>query len=191
VSSQTATILVTDLVGSTDLRSRLGEEAADQLHRLHDRMLRDAVQSHGGRVIKGLGDGVLASFAGAAEAVAAAVSVQQAVDFHSRRHPDQALVVRIGVSAGDVTVEEDGDHVGTPVVEAARLCASARGGQILAAEIVRGLARGRGGHHFTAVGDLELKGLPEPVPAVEIGWQGRRALLMGGQPGVGNTRLSA
>jgi len=174
VPSQTATILITDLVGSTDVRSRLGEEAADRLHRLHERLLRDAVEAHGGVVVKGLGDGVLASFSGAADAVAAAVAIQQAADFHSRRHPDQALVVRAGVSAGDVTVEEDGDHVGTPVIEAARLCAAAAGGQILAADLVRALTRGRGGHRFSAVGDLELKGLAEPVTAVEVGWEADR-----------------
>jgi class 3 adenylate cyclase len=170
----TATIVVTDLVGSTELRTRLGEEAADRLHRLHDRLLRDAVEAHGGVVVKGLGDGILASFAGAAEAVAAAVAVQQAADFHSRRHPDHALMIRVGLSAGDVTVEDDGDRVGTPVIEAARLCAAARGGQILAADLVRALARGRGGHRFSAVGDLELKGLAEPVATLEIGWEETR-----------------
>jgi class 3 adenylate cyclase len=170
----TATIVVTDLVGSTQLRTRLGEEAADRLHRLHDRLLRDAVEAHGGTVVKGLGDGILASFTGAAEAVSCAVAVQQAADFNSRRHPDQPLVLRVGLSAGDVTVEDDGDRVGTPVIEAARLCAAARGGQILAADLVRALTRGRGGHRFTGGGDLDLKGLAEPVATVEIGWEESR-----------------
>ncbi len=170
----TATILMTDLVGSTQLRSRLGEEAADHLHRLHDRLLREAVEHHGGVVVKGLGDGVLATFTGARDAVAAAVAIQQAADVHTRRHPEQSLVVRVGLSAGDVTVEDDGDHVGTPVIEASRLCAAARGGQILAADIVRALTRGRGGHTFTAAGELDLKGLPEPVATVAIGWEQTR-----------------
>jgi len=174
VSSQTATILVTDLVGSTEMRARLGEEEGDRLHRLHDRLLYDAVESHGGVVVKGLGDGILASFTGATEAVAAAVAIQQAADFHTRRHPDQALVLRVGLSAGDVTVQEDGDRVGTPVIEAARLCAAASGGQILAAEIVRALSRGRGSHQFSFIGELELKGLVEPVAALAIGWQAGR-----------------
>jgi class 3 adenylate cyclase/tetratricopeptide (TPR) repeat protein len=167
----TATILVTDLVGSTELRARLGEEAADQLHRLHDRLLRDAVEAHGGVAVKGLGDGILGSFTGAAEAVACAIAIQQAADSHTRRHPDQALIVRVGLSVGDVTIEEDGDRIGTPVVEASRLCAAARGGQILAAELVRALTRGRGGHEFSVVGELDLKGLPEPVATVEITWE--------------------
>jgi class 3 adenylate cyclase len=167
----TATILVTDLVGSTELRARLGEDAADRLHRLHDRFLHDAVETRGGVVVKGLGDGILASFSGAAEAVVSAIAVQQAADSHTRRHPDQALVIRVGLSAGDVTVEEDGDRVGTPVIEAARLCATARGGQILAADLVRALIRGRGGHEFTSVGEIQLKGFPDPVATVEIAWE--------------------
>lgn len=68
VSSQTATILVTDLVGSTELRVALGEERAEALRRIHDQLLTDAVAAHGGEVVKGLGDGVLALFAGAAGA---------------------------------------------------------------------------------------------------------------------------
>jgi class 3 adenylate cyclase len=171
VPSQLATILVTDLVGSTDLRSRLGEDAADRLHRLHERLLRDVVEGHNGLVVKGLGDGVLASFAGAADAVAAAVAAQQAIESHSKRNPDERLVLRVGLSAGDVTVEEDGDRIGTPVIEAARICAAAAGGQILAAELVTLLTRGRGGFRYLPVGELELKGLPEPVAVVEVPWE--------------------
>ena len=60
---------------------------------------------------------------------------------------------------------------GVPVVEASRLCAAADGGEILAAELVRALARGRGGFVFEPMGDLELKGLPEPVPAGRVIWE--------------------
>ena len=56
-------------------------------------------------------------------------------------------------------------------MEAARLCAAAIGGQILVADLVRVLARGRGGHSFTSSGERELKGLPEPVPVAVVGWE--------------------
>jgi tetratricopeptide (TPR) repeat protein len=121
-------------------------------------------------VVKNLGDGILAMFDSASDAVSAAVAVQQAAYAHARAHPDQPLDIRIGLSGGDVTVE-DGDCFGTPVIEASRLCAAATGGQILAAELVRLLARGRGGHVFTAGGERELKGLPEPVPVAIVGWE--------------------
>jgi hypothetical protein len=79
------------------------------------------------------------------------------------------LSIRIGVSAGEAT-RENGDLYGPPVVEAARLCAAAAPGQILVSEVVRLLARGKG-HTFTAVGELTLKGLPEPVAACEVKWE--------------------
>ncbi|MGH9021568.1 MAG: ATP-binding protein, partial [Acidimicrobiia bacterium] len=85
-------------------------------------------------------------------------------------------MVRIGISAGDVTLE-DGDCFGTPVIEAARLCTEAAGGQILVTEVVRLLAGSGGGHEFVAVGALVLKGLPAPVPANEVTWEPLPALV--------------
>ena len=164
----TAIVLFTDLVGSTELRSRLGEDAADALREQHDVMLIGAIEASRGTVVKNLGDGIMATFAGASDAVSAAVATQQAIDRHNRSSPT-ALGVRIGISAGDVVFEKD-DCFGTPVIEAARLCAAANGGQILASEIVRWMARS-GGSTFTPVGSLELKGLSEPVPTVEVGWE--------------------
>ena len=166
----TRSVLFTDLVGSTELRVRLGEEAADALRRTHDALLTDAITRHGGSVVKGLGDGVMATFESAADGVAAAVAVQQAADAHGRRQPGEAIGVRVGLSVGDVATEE-GDVFGVPVVEAARLCAAATGGEILAAELVRALARGRGGFAFEPMGDLDLKGLAEAVPACRVLWE--------------------
>ena len=177
MSAHLATVVVTDLVSSTKLRAALGEEAADQLHRLHARMLREVAEANGGTVVKGLGDGVLARFGGAADALAAAVAMQQAADCQGRGDGDTPLVLRIGLSAGDVAVEEDGDLLGTPVIEAARLCGAARGGQILAAALVPQLAHGRGGVACDPVGELELKGIPVPVAAVEVRWSATRALV--------------
>ena len=166
-----AVVLVTDLVGSTELRSRVGEETAEELRRKHDRLLAQAVEANSGRVVKGLGDGIMAIFAGASDAVAAAVAIQQAVDRLNRSAKAPVpLAVRVGLSAGDVVFEDDDVH-GTPVIEAARLSAAASGGHILAADVVRVLASSSGAHQYTSVGPLELKGLAQAVPAVEIGWE--------------------
>jgi class 3 adenylate cyclase/tetratricopeptide (TPR) repeat protein len=158
----TRSVLFTDLVSSTRLRVELGEEGADALRRTHDALLRDAVIACNGAVVKGLGDGIMATFESAADAVAAAVAIQQAV--HTQR-----FEVRVGVSIGDVS-SEGGDVFGVPVVEASRLCDVAVAGEILAAELVRALARGRGGFAFEPMGDLALKGLPEPVTACRVLW---------------------
>lgn len=174
----TATVLFTDLVGSTSQRARIGEEAADRLRNAHDVFVRGAIESNRGTVVKHTGDGVMATFSAAVDAVAAGVAIQQAVDVHNRRGETDRIVVRIGISVGDVTFEGD-DCFGLPVVEAQRLEAAADGGQILCAEIVRHLARGRGGHEFVTHGDLELKGIPGTVPTAEVRWEPLAAVATG------------
>jgi tetratricopeptide (TPR) repeat protein len=162
-------VLFTDLVGSTALRQAVGDDAADELRRSHDRVLRDAIAAHGGREVKGTGDGLMIVFDSAVEAVAAAEAMQRGVERLTRRAP-APVSIRVGLSAGDVVWEGD-DCFGTPVVEARRLCDSAEGAQILVADVVRVLAGSRGGHDFRPVGALELKGLTAPVPAAEVAWQ--------------------
>src|SRR5438132_12208557 len=92
-----AAVLFTDLVGSTQLLSDLGEAAFDRLRRDHFAELRTAVAGAGGDEIKTLGDGILAVFGSAAEAVAAAVAAQQAVERHGRRAGIPPLL-RVGLA---------------------------------------------------------------------------------------------
>ena len=165
----TATVMFTDLVDSTGIRVRLGEEESERLRRRHDRLVRAAVVAHSGRVAKHTGDGVMAVFDGAADAMSAAVAIQQDIDADNRQGTTEALRVRIGISAGDVTVDGD-DCFGLPVVEAQRLEAAAQPAQILVSSLVSALARGRGGHELRGVGTLELKGLDAPVEAQEVMW---------------------
>ena len=168
--STTATILFTDMVGSTALRVRLGEERADELRRVHDDLLTTRIEANCGQVLKGQGDGVVAAFPAASDGVRAAVEMQQAVADHNRR-PDALaeLAIRIGLSVGDVSWEA-GDCLGVPVDEAARLEAAAEGGQILCTDFVRLMARGRGGHDFVSLGSLDLPGRPDPLPFCEVRW---------------------
>jgi class 3 adenylate cyclase/tetratricopeptide (TPR) repeat protein len=166
----TATVVFTDLVGAAVLRADLGEERADQLRRVHDRILRARVQAAGGQVLKNQGEGIVAAFGSASDALNATVRVQQAVTrYNSRPDALAELSLRIGVSTGDVSWEGD-DCFGTPMVEAARLMAMADPGQILCSDFVRMMARGRGGHEFSELGFLELKGLPEPLATCALQW---------------------
>ena len=167
--AQTATILITDLSGSTETRVKLGEERAEDLRRAHDSLLTEQASAHGGNVIKGTGDGLIVAFAGTAEALNAAVAMQQALTAYARRE-GITLPIRVGVSAGDVTFE-NGDCFGTPVIEAARLCALAEGGEILVADLVRLLARGRFDAELEARGSTTLKGLPEPIDVWAVPWE--------------------
>ena len=168
-SSVTATFVFTDLVDSTATAARLGPEAAEDLRQTHFRLLRGAVVASGGTEVKNLGDGLMLMFSSPSRALACATGMQQAIEHHNRSgtHP---LAVRIGVSTGEA-VEDDEDYFGDPVVEAARLCAAAAGGQILAADLVRLMVGRHATQTFVSVGPLELKGLPEPVDTVEVLWE--------------------
>ena len=168
-SVETVTILITDLVGSTGLESRIGPGAADELRGEHFSLLRAAIEESGGREVKNTGDGLMAAFESASAAVGCAVSMQQRLERRNRSAEEQ-LLIKVGISLGDATAA-DGDYFGMPVIEAARLCDRASGGQILVKEIVAHLAGGRAGDAFKPVGALELKGLPEPLATVEVAWE--------------------
>ncbi len=163
------TILFTDLVGSTELLGRLGEDRADELRRAHFAMLRAAISAHGGEEVKNIGDSVMVAFTSPAKAIACAVEMQQRIHKHERSG-GPPLAIRIGVNAGEAT-EEDDDYFGTPVVIARRLCDTAGGGQILTSDVVRALVGSRGGFIFKDLGALALKGIENPVPACEIAWE--------------------
>ena len=119
-------ILFTDLVGSTELAADVGDVVADELRRSHFVDLREAIAATGGTEVKTIGDAIMVSYRGAADALAGAVAMQRAVERRNRQLDGRRLTMRVGVSAGDATFE-DGDWFGTPVVEAARLCGEADG----------------------------------------------------------------
>jgi class 3 adenylate cyclase/tetratricopeptide (TPR) repeat protein len=168
--ASTCTVLFSDVVGSTDLLARIGDGEFDALRRELAAVSAGAVEDHDGRVVKGLGDGVMAVFGSAVDALGAAVAIQRAVTRIGRRRPEHRIEVRVGLSAGDVAVEGDDVH-GTPVVEAARLCAATEGGQVLCTDVVGVLARGRRGElDLRAAGTYELRGLPEPVAVLQVHW---------------------
>jgi class 3 adenylate cyclase/tetratricopeptide (TPR) repeat protein len=170
VTAGLITILFTDLVGSTELASQLGDAAADELRREHFASLREAVAATSGTEVKTIGDALMVSYAGAADALAGAVAMQRAVDRHNRRIEGRRLQMRVGISVGDATFE-DGDWFGTPVVEASRLCAAATADQILVSDLVRALAGSRTEYDVLALGSRELKGLPAPLEVCEVEWR--------------------
>jgi len=167
-SVELATVLLTDLVGSTRLATSVGPVRADQLRESHFELLREATASSGGREVKNTGDGLMVAFSSASAAVECAVAMQQLFE-RRYRDAEQALHVRIGLGAGESTVK-DGDYFGMPTVEAARLCDQAPVDGILASAAVKMLAGRCQGVEFSSVGELELKGFPDPVEAFSVAW---------------------
>ena len=134
----TVTVLFTDLVASTALTASLDRDEADRVRQRHFAVLRQPLAIHEGTEVKNLGDGLMVVFDRSSAALACAEAMQQAVET-ARRDDPVPLDIRIGISVGEATLEDD-DYFGDPVVEAARLCAAADGGQILVADVVRALA---------------------------------------------------
>ncbi|HEY8766096.1 MAG TPA: AAA family ATPase, partial [Dehalococcoidia bacterium] len=214
------TIMFTDLVGSTALADRLGDEAARALLRAHDRILREQFERFDGKVVKGTGDGFLVAFASPRQGVECAVEVQRALSAQHAEGRYPELQVRIGLHTGE-PMAEGGDLLGSDVNLAARIEAEAAGGQVLVSELTRQLARRNPGLEFAALGERMLKGFAEPVNLFEVRWpedDGARPLLtrfvgrveergalqqrleaairgqgslvlVGGEPGIGKTRL--
>jgi len=158
-------VLFTDLVGHTEMMSRLGDERGRAVLREHERITREVLKANGGTEVKTMGDGFMASFGSVTKAVECAVALQRA--FTERE--GEPLNVRVGLNAGE-PIEEDGDLFGATVILASRIAAKANGGEILVADTVRGLCSGKG-FLFADRGEFVAKGFEEPVRAYEVSWR--------------------
>jgi len=166
------TILFTDIVGSTALTRRLGDERARTVLRDHERIVREALAAHGGSEVKATGDGFMASFGSARKALECAIAVQKGFEEQNTGGGSRnglPVRVRIGLNAGE-PVAEDGDLFGTVVNLAARIAGQAEGGEILASNVVRELAAGKG-FGFSDRGEQVLRGFEDPVHVYAVDWR--------------------
>jgi class 3 adenylate cyclase len=144
------TVVFTDVVGSTEMLDRLGDETAHAVRRRHFELLRRTIRDHGGREVKSLGDGLMVVFDSPPVAAACGVAMQRAV-----AACDDRLQLRVGIATGE-TVCEDGDYFGRPVVVARRRCDVADAGDVLLSDPLHEA----GGEQLAP---MSLKGLSEPV----------------------------
>jgi class 3 adenylate cyclase len=149
-----ATVVFTDIVGSTDRAATLGDRRWRELLERHERLADREVGRHRGRVVKSIGDGMLASFDGPARAVRAGIALRDAAQ------AALDLDLRVGVHTGECEVMGD-DLGGIGVHIAARVQASADPGQVLVSNTVKDLVVGSG-LRFDDRGEHELKGVPGP-----------------------------
>ncbi len=161
-------ILFTDMVDSTGLTQQLGDRGVMKLLRQHDAVVRSALAQFGGSEVKHTGDGIMAAFTSASQAVGAAIQVQRAL--HEGNADGQSRVrVRIGVAAGEPVTEQD-DLFGAAVQQAARLCACAQPDCIVVSSGVQDLCRGKG-ISFADAGAIVVKGFAEPIAHFEVDWR--------------------
>jgi len=162
------TVLFTDIVESTSLTQKLGDEEAMEVLQVHDRIVRDALAALKGREVKHTGDGIMASFVSAAAAVRCAAQIQRELAQRAREQNKHPIKVRIGGAAGE-PVERDNDIFGSTVQLAARLCSHAEPEQIVVSSVVADLCIGKG-LVFRALGEVPLKGFDRPIPAHAVEW---------------------
>lgn len=154
-------IMFTDIVGSTQMTHERGDYGAQEVVRIHNGIVRSALAAHHGREVKHTGDGIMASFQIAANAIRAAQEILDALRRHNAEEDNLPVNIRIGLNAGEAVEEED-DFFGTTVQIAARVCDKAGTGEVFVTESVRDLSLGQG-IHFEDAGAYEMKGVPEPM----------------------------
>jgi len=165
-----AALIRTDVVGSTPVALRLGDDEAGDLMSRHLRVLQRVVDAHSGHLVKLLGDGLLAAFDAASTAVRAGQDMQASIHRHNLTLDNAAPVhIRVGVSVGDVTWMGD-EIAGRIGIEVERLQAIAEADQIVCSRTVVELTGGRFDRQVRSLGPRALKGYATPVEVFEVLW---------------------
>ncbi len=159
------TIVFTDIVGSTEVHDQFGDDVAMDLLQRHNSVVRSALDSHDGREVKHTGDGIMASFRKATDALQAAIDMQRGF---AEDLGDPALDVRIGVNAGE-PIEEGSQLFGLTVNLARRFCDDTDPRTIMTSRALQGLTMGKG-FEFVDLGERQFKGVSDPVPVCLVTW---------------------
>jgi class 3 adenylate cyclase len=165
-----AIVVFSDLVDSTALLARLGDDRMEGIRRAHVNDVTHIVDAAGGRVVKTLGDGAMASFESALGALRAAAGIQASVERLDAARGGLGIAARVGVAAGEPISHEDDLH-GMAVVISSRLCSAAASGEVLVQDLVAALVASRDGVALEEARSYELKGVPAPVRASSLCWR--------------------
>ena len=165
VERRLAAILAADVAGYSGLMHHDEEVTHAKLTKLLAEVVEPAITDHGGRIVKNTGDGFLAEFPSAVQAVRAAVQFQTRVkELTTADAEDRRITFRVGVNIGDVIVEPN-DIFGDGVNIAARLESIAEPGGICISSSAYDYVRGKVGIEFVDMGEQHLKNIARPVRA--------------------------
>ena len=158
----TLTILATDIVGSTSLAERMGDQRWLTVLQAHNAAVREQISRHHGTEIKQSGDGFIATFRSSRDAVRTAVAIRRSVGSLDEPSLETPLTLRIGVHAGEL--EHDGaDVYGVNVSTACRIAGAAAPGEILVSGVVRELADSTSDLTFGESREVVLAGRSYPL----------------------------
>lgn len=166
-----STVVFADISGSTSLYETLGNERATEAVTQVTQWIGESIESHGGRVVKKLGDGVLAIFGDASTAVSAmSTLLRQHKDRLTRWPLPLRMDIRVGVATGEV-VDVGGDCYGDAVNVASRLCERAGPAEIWATETAVLLAGAAPDVWYRKLGLMELRGKAESLMLYQVEWR--------------------
>jgi len=189
----TVTVLSTDVVGSTLLNQRLGDEAATAVERDLAALAQEQVDKQRGVVIKDTGDGLMVAFQSARRAVACAQEIQRAIARRNRSQTDSAVQLRVGLHTGEVLTQDGALH-GETLIIAKRVETLAPVGGIYASDTLHGVL-GTARCELVDRGEFALKGIDAPWRLWEVPWAdaGASSVLSGTErtPYVGRVRERA
>ena len=163
----TATLVFTDIEASTSTAASVGDTMWADLIEWHDNIIAETVASHGGTLIKALGDGALISFTSAHAAAMTAIDIQRRISADDAPVP---IAIRIGIHSGDV-VRAEGDVLGTTVNTAARVTSAAQGGEIVTSTVVYGMLADSPEFVFGASRQVTLRGLDRIHEVFPLTWR--------------------
>lgn len=164
-------VLFSDVVGSTRLYERMGDQRARDLVSTCIEVMREATEEHGGTVVKTIGDEVMATFPGADQALNAAAQMQKTIKGHSGLRVDgQPVAIRIGCHFGPVMTESH-DIFGVTVHTANRMTSQAKAGQVIITEATVTRLSPQWRSACRLIDNAPIKGQGTEVPLYEVLWQ--------------------
>lgn len=166
-SEGTVTLVFTDIENSTMLADSVGDRHWTDVIAWHDALIRESADLYGGTVVKSLGDGAMLVFSSVRAAARSAVEIQRRI---AADDGPMTIRVRIGIHAGDV-MQTEGDVLGHTVNKAARIAASAGGGQIMTSSVVHALLEASPEFEFGEEREAALKGLEGIHRIIPLEWQ--------------------
>ena len=161
-------VLFSDIRGFSSYTARQGDRAAYRLSKLHEALLKETIEEHGGIIIKIMGDGIMAAFPKLQQGIQAAARIQQQIRSRNKQSPQDPIDVGIGLACG-TPIMTDVDLIGHSVNLAQRLSSLAKGRQILVTEQVKDSTGLPEELHYLSLGERELKGL-ESERIYEVAW---------------------
>ena len=164
------TVMFTDIASSTEFYETYGDIIGRAMIQRHNDLLGPIIEKHGGKVLRALGDGLMATFESPPDAARAAVAIQSTLATENQdKNPPEQIWIKVAIHHG-LGIVEKGDVYGDMINTLARICAVTRKGEILASQSYVDLVRGDPEIAYEYLGVKSFRGKATPVDVYRIIW---------------------